>query len=481
MSQRTKSVRGILAISVAVSLAAVPVFAAAYEPPITRESQATAIREVAAAPEASSDIVAAQGETPLRNTPSTGLKQSSSAIGLRGYVQTELARATKSPSHWSKMLVRGELSAQGRFSDQVNWKLGARVTYDAVYDLTDFYPAEVRKDQRLEFAARENYIDVAAGNWDLRLGRQQIVWGEIVGLFFADVVSARDLREFLLPEFDILRIPQWAARAEYSGGGFHAEVLWVPVPSYDEIGKPGAEFFPPLPPAPPGFPARFGGETRPARSFSNTNYGARVSALRNGWDMSAFYYRSMDVAPTFYRQIVAGAQPATVFEARHDRIGQLGSTIAKDFGSVVVKAEAVYSRGRQFNVLRVADSDGVVPQNTLDWVAALDFALPADTRLNLQVFQRLFFNHDPDILFQKRENGYSAMITHEFTNNLEGRVLWISSLERTDWILRPRLAWKIEKNLRMITGVDILHGSPVGLFGRFANRDRGYVEARYSF
>src|SRR5207302_7821586 len=121
---------------------------------------------------------------------------------------------------------RAELGAQGAFNEQVKWKLSGRVDYDAVYDLTNFYPPDVRKDQRLNFYARENYLDLGAGNWDFRLGRQHIVWGEVVGLFFADVVSAKDQREFILPEFEILRIPQWAARAEYSRNDFHAELVW---------------------------------------------------------------------------------------------------------------------------------------------------------------------------------------------------------------------------------------------------------------
>ena len=70
---------------------------------------------------------------------------------------------------------------------------------------------------------RETYLDVSAGDWDFRLGRQQIVWGEMVGLFFADVVSAKDLREFVLPDFDYLRIPQWSVRTEYFKGDFHGE------------------------------------------------------------------------------------------------------------------------------------------------------------------------------------------------------------------------------------------------------------------
>lgn len=413
--------------------------------------------------------------------PDPALKPRSSPVELRGYVQTEVARTYANPDHWSKMLVRTELSAQGVANEHIKWKLSGRVDYDAVYDFSNFYPSDVRRDQRLNFHARENFIDLSAGKLDLRLGRQQVVWGEIVGLFIADVVSAKDMRQFLLPDFDILRIPQWAVRAEYSGEQFNTEVLWIPIPTYDEIGKPGGEFFPPLPSA-PGFSTSFRGEVRPPRTLSNSNYGARVSTLRAGWDVSAFAYRSMDSSPTFYRQIVFAAPlPTLVFEARHDRIRQFGSTLTKDFGDVVFKAEAVHTRGRQFNVLRASDDNGVVPQNTLDWVGGLDFTLTGGSRLNLQLFQRAHFNHDPDTVFKRRETGYSMYLVHELTNNVEAQFLWISSLDRHDRLLRPRVVWKFEQNWRLTAGVDAFSGPPQGFFGRFANRDRAYAELRYSF
>src|SRR5690606_21523921 len=105
------------------------------------------------------------------------------------------------------------------------WKLSARVDYDAIYDLSDFYSRQVRRDQRFELFLRENYLDFSIADFDVRVGRQHIVWGEMVGLFFADVVSAKDMREFVLPDFDILRIPQWAVRTEYSKNDFHADLI----------------------------------------------------------------------------------------------------------------------------------------------------------------------------------------------------------------------------------------------------------------
>ena len=399
--------------------------------------------------------------------------------GIRGFIQLELARTTADPDHWSKMRARADLNSQGRLSDNVKWKLGVRADYDAVYGINDFYPQPVRRDQRSNFDLRENYLDISAGNgWDFRLGRQHVVWGEMVGLFFADVVSARDLREFILPDFDQMRTPQWAARAEYFGDDFHGELLWIPVATYDDIGKPGAEFFP-AQPVPASFTARYLSERRP-RNLDNMNYGLRLSTLQGGWDISGFFYRSSDVNATFYRAPIS-ADPIITYEARHDRISQTGGTLTKDFGDVVLKAETVYTRGRSFTLLDPADADGVARQNTLDWAAGLDFTLAADTRFNVQFYQRYFYSHNPGLISDKRENGYSLLLNSKLFANWEAQALVIASINRNDWLFRPRLTWNFERNWRWLIGADIFNGSPMGMFGRYDQQDRVYSEIRYSF
>lgn len=402
--------------------------------------------------------------------------------GLHGFAQFELARTVAKPDHWSKMLGRLEFGGTGRLGANVKWKLSARADYDAVFDVTNHYPGAVERDQRFNFMLRENYLDIGAGDWEFRLGRQHVIWGEMVGLFFADVVSARDMREFILPEFNLLRIPQWAARAEYFKGDFHGELLWIPVPTYDETGKPGVEFFPWQPDySDLGYTTLYRNERKPARKPSNGNYGLRAGWLNNGWDLSGFYYRSTDAAPTFYREVNPGPDTVT-YEARHDRITQFGGTLAKDFGSVVMKAEGIYTKGRGLTVLRLADADGLARQNTFDWALGLDFALPAETRLNIQFFQSLITSaRDPGLIQDKRENGYSVLVNGKLAPRFEAEMLWVASLNRTDWMLRPKLNWMFERNWRFVVGADVFHGPPLGYFGRYSDRDRIYTELRYSF
>lgn len=406
--------------------------------------------------------------------PKLTSSQNNSGPGIKGFIQFEAARTIAEPEHWSKLRSRAELGTSGKLGDSMKWKVGARFDYDFAYAINDFYPSDVEKNQRHGIELRENYLDYSYGNWDFRFGKQHVVWGEMVGLFFADVVSARDLREFVLPEFDQMRIPQWAVRAEYFADDYHAELLWIPVASYDNIGKPGSEFYP----MPTSSNVRYLQEIRPQRDADNMNYGLRLSTLKNGWDISGFYYRSTDVSPTFYRQFDG---PTAVYQARHDRINQYGSTLSKDFGDVVLKAEGVYTTGRSFSVLDLADSDGVVRQNTLDWAVGLDFTLPAESRFNVQLFQRRYSNYNATQIPDKEENGYSLLFNTKLVNNWEAQAIFISSLNRTDWLLRPRLTWNFQRNWRLMVGADLFKGDPNGLFGRYDQKDRIYSEVRYTF
>ena len=421
--------------------------------------------------------------------------QAPAASPWRGFIQGEAARMYRDPEHWSKGRLRLDATRQGQFSENVKWKIGGRLDYDAAYDQSNFYAPDVRRDQRYEFTLRENYLDISTGgNWELRFGRQHVVWGEMVGLFIADVVSARDMREFILPEpeLQLMRIPQWAARAEYFGKDMKAELLWIPYPSFDEIGKPGipgvrgaapADFYPFPIPGPGG--TLFLGEDRPSHKLSNTNAGARLSMLKEGWDVAGFYYHSVDVTPTFYRQVLPGPTPATpvfLYQARHDKIDQVGGTVSKDFTTVVFKGEAVYTTGRQFSVTRITQPNGLVESDTVDWAIGIDYNLPRDARLNVQFFQRAFLDHDPDTLQRKYESGVSVLFdTIKLAPNLEGRLLLVHSLNRSDWLVRPKITWAFEKNWRLSAGVDVFGGPPHGLFGRYDKHDRVYAELRYTF
>lgn len=397
-----------------------------------------------------------------------------------GFYQGTLAYTWPEPAHLSNFRHLFELSTEGRWSQRVKWKASARLDYDAVFDLDDFYPEDVKDDQRFDASVRETYVDISVGDWDFRFGRQHIIWGEMVALFFADVVSAKDLKQFILPDFDVMRIPQWAARAEYFRGDFHGEVIWIPYPTYDDFGVPGAEFYPYPALPPPGYGITFRDEEKPEGDASDMGYGLRLSYIQSGWDLSGFYYNSRDISAAFSREIVNAPAPLFVYQPIHRRIQQYGATLSKDFLQMVVKAEAVYTQGRLFDVNNLGDADGLVQKDVLDYVLGMEYPLGARARLNMQIFQRWFPDLAPGMTAKALETGASLYLSSRF-GAFEPQLLVAGSLNRGDYLLRPRLVWELGPRWRWVNGVDVFGGNRNALFGRYGDRDRVYSEIRYTF
>jgi hypothetical protein len=412
----------------------------------------------------------------------SGDKAETGKYTVRGFFNSKYAYTYQSPTHSSMFRNTLELQASDRLDENISWKISARGSYDAVFDINNFYSDRVEDNRRYEGAIHETYMDISSGDWDFRLGRQHIIWGEMVGLFFADVVSAKDTRQWVAEDFDMIRIPQWAARAEHFMGDFHAEAIWIPFMTYDEIGKPGDDFYPLGTEPPAGVRQVFRNDNQPTQELSNSAYGLRLSTLNAGWDISGFYYRSTDASPTFFRKFEAGPNPKIIFEPDHKKIHQFGGTLAKDFGNFLLKGEAIYTLDRRYIVDNLNDVDGVEKQNTLDYVIGLDYTTANGTDLNFQFFQRWYTDHDSDILYDEFENGASFYASKELTSTLEGELLFISSLNREDWMFRPQLTWDLTGNWWISAGADIFGGERKGLIGgRFDDSDRVYGNVRYAF
>lgn len=402
-------------------------------------------------------------------------------VTVSGHAQTALAYTVASPDHWSKMKNSLHLAVERAFGSEINLKVSGRFSYDGAYDVSNFYPERVRRDQRFDGMFHETYLDMGFNDLSVRLGRQNIVWGEVVGLFFADVVTAKDLREFLVPEFDYIRIPQWAARAEYFKNDFKLEGIWIPYMTYDRIGKPGAEFYPFTVQPSPGFRLNIRNERTP-HNLEDSAFGLRASYLISGWDLAAFYYGSMDSNPTFFRTTVLAPTPTIRVRPDHERIHQAGVTMSKDTGSFIIKAEGIYTWDRYFNVTNTTDRNGVVRQNFFDYILSAEVPLPNESRVNIQLFQRLFTNHDSDIVPRQVETGASLFAsTKLFNDKVEPELLLIHSLNRLDYMARFKINWHFAENWRMVAGTAFFGGKSLGLFGRFDNRDRVFTEFRYTF
>ncbi len=410
-----------------------------------------------------------------------------SVFSIDGNLKNETAYRMKEPHQFSKIKTILNLKTSGELSDNLSFAIGSRLSYDAVFDLTDDYNDNVENDQSMMVDLRDAYFDLGLGNFDFRLGNQQIVWGQAVGLFFADIVNPKNLREYILPDLDQIRIPVFASNLEYSYESMYFQMIFIPFPEFNEFGKYGSEFDFSKPFYSQNADIILNDPSEPSNSLDNSEIGFRISKLTNGWDMSFFYLYDYNNFPVNYRSISLnppGSQnPVTItYLPEYERTNRIGATFSKEVMDAILKGEFVYSDTMFFQSSDVTDIDGMEKGDAFDWLMGVDYMFFNSLETNFQLMQRIIFDYDSTMMERKNSTSFSIWLkTGFFENMIEPELLFISSLNKLDYLFRPKITYNHNQRLQFIFGADIFYGEFDGTFGIFDENDRVYLEILYNF
>ena len=380
---------------------------------------------------------------------------------------------------------------------EASWKLLDNVTVSGIFRA--FYDAALELDKDLEdnvinadaegaiddferdTALRELYTDVSFGNWKLRIGKQQIVWGESDGFRMSDVINPLDYSwHYFFPSWEDIRVPLWALNANYyvpfaEDYQLSVEMVWLPG-AFDN-GFKGNKLAPSgtnwssgyltqyfhdaldavsavctshgiLPikgitnmrqlilPVLSGFHGRTGAVqyfqdsieySEPENDIRNSEFGLRVKALVNDWDLSLFNFYCRNDNPSFREDwlrtvITSTAREDELFE--YLWVNKTGATF--NFYSprikTVFRGECVYTMDEPFfpkNPFTVDFSRGGLPvlncvtyeSDTFAYMLGFDRPTVIEalnpTRsffISGQMFQKFIFDFDDDMTTMDMSN-----------------------------------------------------------------------------
>ena len=434
-------------------------------------------------------LVASLAGVAAADEPEDGPPDWLKALRVRGRLAEEFAYRLHDPGDVSKLKSLGWLEGKYTFSESATLRVATRGYYDAVFAATDRYPDNVRRNQEKELELREAILALSHGDLDVRIGRQQIVWGEAISTFVTDVVNPKDFREFVLPDFTELRIPIWALDGSWRLlRNVTLEGVWTPDTARNRLPKKGAEFqF-----VGPAFQFHNPVVRLPDRddefSLGRSEGGFRLSALREGWDVSLIYYDEADKPPVlFQRRVPQPPRPDVIeLEPRHPRLHIVGFTLAKSIEPVVIRSEVAVSVGKRYETTNPADADGVVRRDTIDYLIGVDFPLVGDVDAALQLSQKILLGEagglvKPGVQGQVTTSLALRLTTGFFDNTLNPTVLFVIGVERGDFRLSPRLEWLATGSVTIAVGADIFEGARRTLYGQFDRNDRVTLTTTWRF
>ncbi|MEJ2426750.1 MAG: RNA polymerase-associated protein rapA, partial [Candidatus Thiodiazotropha sp.] len=147
------------------------------------------------------------------------LKNETAVFTHDGQVTGEADTQLDQEGHDNGDLMKFENSARiflnGYIGESVSWHGDLNLIYDSE-GVNDDYKGH--KSYTQNDYLRELYFDTSAFDWDLRIGKQQVVWGTADGIKLLDIINPTDFRELNQNSMEDSRIPIWMINAERNIG-----------------------------------------------------------------------------------------------------------------------------------------------------------------------------------------------------------------------------------------------------------------------
>lgn len=337
----------------------------------------------------------------------------------------------------------------------------------------------------LNLRLRELYLDLYFNNFDLRIGKQQIVWGKADGVFITDVVSPLNLSEFLLPDFDEIRIGVNAVKFDYFLGNNTFEIIWLPNFTSTEIPGTSSIWY-----VQPEFlltPTLDWSKSEVNTSLDNSEIFVKYSALTSKIDFELMGGYTWNDYPTMHidKQVdMSSGSPVLTglnITPEHHRLYLGGGSFSTEIKGIVLRGEAAYYNGKYFQTEDPHAIDALVEKNYLHYLIGLDFSIKS-VKFSTQFIQEAIIDFDEYMLKEEMETTMTFLARYDLLREtLHLELFSYIGLTNEDALIRPKITYDFDDSFSILFGSNIFIGDEKGRFGQYKNNSMGYIKLKYSF
>lgn len=361
------------------------------------------------------------------------------------------------------------LDYEHKFENGFKFKINARAYYDAIYAIKgrgDFSQDELHELES-EVELFDAYIEGSiTDNFDIKLGRQVVVWGRSDTIRVTDILNPLDNRRPGMVDIEDLRLPVAMAKFDYFIGDWRITPIAVLEQRFSK-NPPFGSAFNPVPFAAPE-----------EADYSNLTYALSVGGEFTGWDINFYAARLHDDDG----HIVFSPTPGKEYQKEHEKVNMFGTAINILTGSWLFKTELAY-----FDGLEYTTAPGETFTRT-DVLLGLEYKGIADTLISYDVVNRAIGEYDDRLLtelnplhkqnyqhaFRVSSDFMNATLTANYLISLFGEKLDEGGFQRA-WV-KYELGEGINTNVGV---VDYIGGSLA--FDAIKDNDMIFADISYNF
>ncbi len=401
------------------------------------------------------------------------------------------------------------------------------LSYDKVYPDKDWY-----------IEVPEAYFSVFLADVDLRLGIQKFSWGTLDMINPTDNLNPLDMRHILTADALEKKVGIPALRALYESN-FSYEAIWIPLLVPYRFPEPADRWYPPMfyalesinmPPLPPISVNIICEEADlPASTFSNSEFGLRISHTIGNMDIGLSYFSGYDRNPVleadgiiisdmqFFLPELNTVYLFNLYPVFH-RIQVFGVETAASLGSFTLRAEGAYSKGRYHNIgLDAIDeliSQFQIPEDIFTLLPEMTF-FPRPNGITVQFPYSIPMTYQKDTIsigggidYQWGVHMFTLQLIGDYIQGVRDEPLMFEPFELTIvlglrsqffedslsiegglvinpmenlYMVNTRATYSVSDTFKVGANLIVLDGQSLTPMGQYRNHDQVEFFARYSF
>ncbi len=357
------------------------------------------------------------------------------------------------------------LDYEHKFENNLKIKINTRAYYDAIYDIkgSEKFSQKELNAYRSEIELYDAYIEGSiTDKFDIKLGRQVVVWGRSDTLRVTDILNPLDNRQPGMLDIEYLRLPVTMAKFDYFVGNWRITPIAILEQRFSKNPSFGSVFYPISFPLPED------------ESYSDITYALSVGGEFNGWDVNFYAARILDDEGYFV------FLPKVSKE--HEKVNMFGTAINILTGPWLFKTELAYFDGLKYTTVRDKSF------TRTDMLLGVEYSGINDTYISYDIVNRSIGSYDEKLLneynplhkhnyqsaFRIRSDFMNATLTANYLITLYGKELDEGGFQRL-WI-----EYELDDGVTStVSIVDYMGDSP--LMQKIKDNDMIFVDLSYSF
>jgi len=331
-------------------------------------------------------------------------------------------------------------------------------------------------NDNLDITLRQAYMDIYFDNFDLRIGKQQIIWGKADGVFITDVISPRDLSEFILPDFDEIRIGINAVKFDYYLGNSTFEAVWIPTFESTVLPDENSVWAPEMPDF--SMPVSYDySNAEVENKLSESEIAIKYSYLGSAIDFELMVAYMWDDNPAMH--IYPQPDTTIMIKPEYHRLPLAGASFSKAVGGAVVRGEGAYYFEKRF-AAEDFNVNGVKEKDYAHYLIGYDHNW-FGVNVSFQFIQEYILDYEEDMRNDEFSNTMTFLMTEDFLREtLRLEFFTYYGINNEDALLRPKIVYDFADGFEVQLETNIFVGKE-GNFGQYYKNDMVNIKLKLSF